>query len=96
LHVAAAGAAYGYLMKATKVADTLPKVDAIGRDATNAIALHLLAKYMKSKWLDYAATAVAGKVGCDLGEAKFNMEEFAAMSGGDAGELLGAYGDEDE
>lgn len=81
-YVAGAGAAYGYLMKSVAGTQALPYVKTIGRDATNAIVLHLLAKQFRNKWLDYCATAVAGHVGCELGEANFNLEALATMSGG--------------
>lgn len=90
LYVAGAGAAYGYLMKQTTVAENVPVIAGLGRDATNAIALHFLAKHFKSKWLDYAATAVAGHVGCELGEANFKLEELATMSGGDVSGYIDA------
>lgn len=85
------GTAYGYLKAKTTVLEKVPVIEALGRDATAAVALHYLAKHFRSKYLDAMATAVAGHVGVEFGEAGLNMEEFASMSGG--GDISGVLGD---
>lgn len=95
LRVLGAGAAYGYLKAKTQMLAQVPVIEGIGRDATSAVALHFLAKYFRSRWLDDAATAVAGHVGVEFGEAGMNMQEFASMSGDDeleSGEISGVLG----
>lgn len=83
LRVAGMGAAYGYLKAKTGILEKAPFVEAVGRDATNAVVLHYAAKHFRSKWLDAMATAVAGHVGVNLGRAGMDVAEFAQMSGDD-------------
>jgi hypothetical protein len=88
LKVFGAGTLYGYIRSKTNMLQQIPILDAVGRDATNAIGLHFLAKHFRSRWLDRMATAVAGHVGVNLGASGLDVEAAAAMEGGD--EISGA------
>jgi len=84
-------ALYGYLKEQRSMFANVPKVDAIGQDATMMVGAHLLAKHGPSisrKAMDSLATGLAGVTGYRLGTSGFKGSSLQGESDEDlVGEL---------
>jgi hypothetical protein len=84
-------AVYGYLKEQRNTFKDVPKVDAIGQDATMMVVAHLAAKHgprIVRGPLDSMATGLAGVVGYRLGASGFKLSSIQGP--GDDGDLVGA------
>ena len=72
-------ALYAYLKEQKATFRNVPKIDAIGQDATMMIAAHLLARHgprVVKGPCDNLATGLAGVVGYRLGQSGFKLDSL--------------------